>query len=118
MADVTVLQAARDLISDHHHWTKGSLARDNSGRETFYDAPDACRWCAVGALAKALRQCGAPDRGFRLVGGNERALLNRVAFELFDEESIMDANDNRNHADVLTIFDEAIRRASLEAPIT
>lgn len=42
---------AHELLADRAKWTAGSYARNANGTRCAYDDPEACQWCAVGALA-------------------------------------------------------------------
>jgi hypothetical protein len=42
---------AHQILSDPSKWTKGGYARTAAGENCFWDNPDACPWCAVGAIA-------------------------------------------------------------------
>lgn len=41
---------AWELISDPQRWTQGSFAKNKNGDSIFAIDPDACQWCAYGAL--------------------------------------------------------------------
>lgn len=47
---LALLLAGRELIADPEKHATGALARDRTGLRTYPAAPDACRWCAIGAL--------------------------------------------------------------------
>jgi hypothetical protein len=101
-----VLKAARKRIEKPEAWTTGSLARTFLGFDVGEQHPDACCWCAIGAVYSVPAVVlGARDIAHEAM---ERALPPGFdAVERF--------NDNRytTHADVLALFDRAI--ASLEA---
>lgn len=46
-----ILLKAAEFLTDER-WTQGDLSRDAQGNEVYHDSPDACRWCANGALRK------------------------------------------------------------------
>ena len=46
------LRLAAALIADEDRWTREFTARDIAGEPCEPDSPDACQWCAVGALSK------------------------------------------------------------------
>jgi len=46
------LRAAADLISDRRKWTTYAYARYRNGVRASVEEPRACRWCAVGAVAR------------------------------------------------------------------
>lgn len=45
-----ILKRAKERISEFHHWTCVANARNKDGRIVAPYSPDACQWCAVGAL--------------------------------------------------------------------
>lgn len=45
-----ILQAARDKLAVPGVWTQRALARDLSGNRVNPRKPEACQWCAYGAL--------------------------------------------------------------------
>ena len=51
------LRLAAALIADEKRWTREFTARDVMGEPCEPDSPDACQWCAVGALAKTAQNC-------------------------------------------------------------
>ena len=50
-----LITRTRDLISDHHRWTRYWYARNNKGQEVGANSKHACRWCANGALWHVAR---------------------------------------------------------------
>jgi len=46
---VEVLEAARARVAKG--WTQKVFARDSDGNEAKADGPNACRWCAEGAIS-------------------------------------------------------------------
>jgi hypothetical protein len=53
----------RELFSDESKWTKYDFARDSKGRPVTSDAPQACRWCLLGAIIK----CYPGDEKFKVI---------------------------------------------------
>ncbi|WP_425514739.1 DUF6197 family protein [Aquisediminimonas profunda] len=49
-----ILIDARALISDPAHWATGTMAKDDYGDNVPGMAQDACRFCATGAVRRAL----------------------------------------------------------------
>jgi hypothetical protein len=43
---------AHELLADSNKWATEAYARDSRGVRCAWDNPDACQWCAVGALAR------------------------------------------------------------------
>ena len=53
MSALSVLRAARDLLSDKSRWTSGAYARDDRGDSVSCHSRDARRWCVVGAVMRS-----------------------------------------------------------------
>lgn len=49
------LRDAADLIAQRGKWTKGFYSVDEFGEPTEPDSALACKWCAVGAVARSAR---------------------------------------------------------------
>lgn len=60
--DLQVMQLALDRLERGH--SQGKLARNAVGQEVDPFHPDACQWCAVGALAAALYEGTAHEDKF------------------------------------------------------
>jgi hypothetical protein len=96
-----ILQKARDLISDEKNWTKGEYARNERGSFIDYDSKSATCFCSVGALLKVSPAERARDAFFFLSQECEE-----TAGQL-----VVRFNDTHTHAEVLDLFDRAIKRA-------
>ena len=128
-----VLIEARELISDPEHWTQGAFAehQDYDDDEIYFDetepnAPDACRWCASGAIAK-IEDTDSPlwqdleplaaELGWRLADQDNPYLGSQPDDEWAQDRAIdviarFNDNPNTTHADVLALFDRAIASLS------
>jgi hypothetical protein len=98
MTTLDALKAVRSLLSDPHHWTTHTVARDADGRATSSTSETACRWCLMGAVGK-------------VVGKKYGELFGPVMNEL-DRHSGRTAifvNDIEGHEAVLRLLDRAIR---------
>ena len=51
-----VIFRALEIISNEGKWTEGALARDQHRRSCQATAPEAVRFCAVGALERAAHE--------------------------------------------------------------
>ncbi len=74
---VEVMQRALALIAVQETWTRGTLARNAQGAPVSPFAPEAVRFCAIGALRNAA---------FQIMQGNECAamqLAGAIEFEVF-----------------------------------
>ena len=95
MTPLETLKAARQLISDPAKWTQGWFAKNERGFTVSEDHPDACCWCALGAMRKVSPSWkGYHQTAAILMNGS----LLRVS----------DFNDTHTHAEVLALFDAAI----------
>lgn len=60
---IAVAEQAAALIKGG--WTRGAEARDAGRKAVFASSPDAKHFCAIGALLRAMADCGAFDRNYR-----------------------------------------------------
>jgi hypothetical protein len=99
--DRAVISAARSLIADPAHWCQGTYARDNRGYPINPIDPDACSWCALGALARAAVDVGAsPGTGAGAVD---------ILYRVSDSAStVVGVNDRDGHEAVIALFDRAL----------
>ena len=100
-----VLRDGRDLVK--RAWTQGDLARDAGGAPVPATAPEACQWCAYGALEAA----GAKHH--RIVGYLAVHCMERVVGNL----PLGEWNDapTRTQDEVVKAFDAAIDETALAA---
>lgn len=111
MAEVAeILKQARALIEDPERWHQGYYARTEDGRVVDAYDPDACAWCAEGAVLKA--------GGSLFENAPESILLDACAVDIAAtldlDYAVMFANhlnDQTDHATVLRMFDCAIAKA-------
>ncbi len=94
MTTKEVLVAARKLIEKEENWTTEHYARNADGVVVFATAPDACKFCALGAVMHVSRSTG-PTQG--------AAQLSEVC-----AEPVHHINDKQGHAAVLALYDRAI----------
>jgi hypothetical protein len=110
MSTITDLQEARELIVKKERWTQGVFARDTTGEAVPPTYPDACQWCALGALRKIT--------GFHYLYGSESAKRYDAAAEILSRAAwageyggIVSTNDEAGHAAVLKTYTKAIELA-------
>lgn len=103
---VSVLRAAKQIISDPSRWTCGEYARTSRGKCIGVECDAAVSFCSIGALASAL-------------GSDVDAAENSAAYKLLHrvatEESywsVASLNDQGGHAAAMSMFDRAIEIAS------
>jgi hypothetical protein len=97
-----LLIAARKLIEQPEHWTKGHYARDARGAPVLPIDSEAVCWCTVGALGRADQERDT----------NEVYLNTRMVLLEHMQPCLSEFNDNHTHAEVLAAFDKAIAAAS------
>jgi hypothetical protein len=98
---VDVLVKARALVAKG--WTKNSYAKTAKGDPVDWDDPKACRFCATGAVYRAV---GAYDtrigmRTFALLDGHPR-------MKDFDNDIVAFNDSQKTKKPVLQIFDDLI----------
>ena len=99
----TLLRNAKALIEDLANWTTRELARDANGNPCSPTAPEACKFCAIGALQRARRSLGSISNP--IYRAARAALDNATALP---SESVPYTNDYKGHGAVLRLFDKAI----------
>lgn len=109
MNTVQILKDARALISDEKNWTRDAYAFDERGEEQGCPNQHSVCFCSVGALARAARVTPGEIERSEVV----KAILAVGNFE--EVGYLVEFNDSRTHAEVLTLFDRAIARAESEA---
>lgn len=110
MTPKELLINAKAVIQDPAHWVQEKLAVDASGLSTACRKPDACRWCAMGAMLNQSDGTGAMRKAERLLTAQAEALLDFKGLTHKDN-AITAVNDKLTHADVMTMFDKAIESA-------
>jgi len=123
-----ILVRARARIADRERWCRGAFAWNARCSVVYEWSPDAVRWCAVGAVKAEAMALTVADEPYRPSTYQRRvhAAVERLASALprrrgatrpaigatgaSDRGAVMTFNDRRPHADVLALFDEAIRR--------
>jgi hypothetical protein len=106
MTPTDILRAARAKIERPECWTKGTPARNKSGRRVLPSSRSATCWCSLGALgAVALAWSRA-----------EHFLVDAIPHPYVS--SIITYNDagSTTHADILALFTRAIAAAEKETP--
>ena len=97
-----VLMRARSLIADPENWIQGPVAVDKDKKPVEVGDPDACAWCALGAIYEAAYRNDAPDEPAYDV---LRKIILGAGYG-----GIANWNDwhKTTHSEVLDVFDEAI----------
>lgn len=110
MTPAALLKKAKALISDPNAWIRGHAGTDKSGLPVRANHPDACRWCALGALWKAADYdtreaiyCEIVDAEVCLESALGVSLITGIARYNDDPET--------THTDVMSLYDRAIELA-------
>ena len=99
METIDILRSARALIDTPEKWTRGTNARNASGRSVPFDSPSAVCFCAYGAVLRA--------------SGGEIVLACQRLWEALpagwpDIFPLYNDYPDTTYADVLALFDRAI----------
>jgi hypothetical protein len=97
------LVSARALIEDPKHWTQGANATDSSGKITMPNSPNACCFCANGAILKVCE-------GFLPISCVIPFLERGLPKDKELNQSLFVYNDTHTHSEVLKLFDQAIAK--------
>jgi len=97
-----ILKAARAKIADPDHWTQGTSARNHDGKYTNPCNYDAVSWCASGALYSVDTSHESYHEAIAALAG--------IPAPDGAVYKVVEINDNGSHAEVLALFDAAIRR--------
>src|SRR5262249_31102820 len=99
--NATIIQRARELISQPEYWCRGSYARGKGGVSVSVNDPTARRFCAMGALIFAAHE---------LTGdvGVASELAYSAAQSISRTGSLVYINDRQGYAAVLALFDTAL----------
>ena len=103
-----VVERARALIADERHWCRGDLARDANGLAICPTAADAVKRCGLGAVIAAAHELthdfnAAQDVALQALRPH------------YGTSTLVQVNDIRGHAAVLSLFDEVIAAENVAA---
>ena len=114
MNTLDALRAARALIATPESWTKNALARDSAGNDRALRDPEACAFCAMGAVLRVLADEYENHRTLAAVQ-IEHAVMHALSREIqlsflapTNHSRVAAYNDGSTHAEVLALFDRAI----------
>jgi hypothetical protein len=103
-----ILRKARELLRDKRKWTRYGAARTSSGTVCTPYAPDAVKFCAYGAIARAaLEVTGDRQQARKLAGAIEMALVGGERAP-HPQKRLSHVNDRKGHAAVLGLFDAVV----------
>ena len=119
-----MLEKAKEVIADPHHWTQRAMARGpvsasyEHARDRMHplDTRADC-WCSLGAIAKV-----ANTHDFATGSTPAQAVLvlarviSNMPYPNASMDRVVDWNDHyaRKHSEVLAVFDKAIQMARTE----
>jgi len=106
MTPKEILIAAREIVTEPEHWTRGHYAASARGDMTVVTSCEAVCFCAVGAIRRAVWEDG--DENIANAKMAVGQLCRKVG--LAGEITLVSWNDakGRTHAEVLALFDKAI----------
>ncbi|MGI9337562.1 MAG: DUF6197 family protein [Gammaproteobacteria bacterium] len=109
---IAVAEKAAALIKSG--WTRGAEARDTRRQAVFASSADAKCFCAIGALLRAMTDCGAYDRNYHAYDEIRHRYADKIGAE------IVTHNDKvaRHKSHVIAVFTAiaADIRTELETP--
>ena len=98
---VQIVERARQLIADEHHWCCRHFGEDANGFPVSPTSTSATKRCALGAVIEAAYQLTHNlDVAYQI---GYQALRPR-----YGSATLIQVNDVRGHAAVLALFDEVI----------
>lgn len=99
---IEIMKAARVILAEPKHWTKGAMARDATGRPCTSNSPKAVCWCIEGAIEKATRS--------EMYVGTPGYLVAHLLTEKTDTQHfgvhVWNDDPSRTHAEVLELLDK------------
>lgn len=96
MKSSEVLIQAKSLIESPDNWVQGVYSKNSEDRVVHFLAPDACKFCSLGAIARVEKYDYTPAKNY----------LEKVM-----NKSVIEYNDEFEHEDVKQAFDKAIELA-------
>lgn len=103
MNPVEVLKKAREIIAKEENWAQHVFAANEKGESVPDYSSDACKFCSLGAISKAV---GSDDEyhitNFVTYTNAKRLLMSAI------DEHIAVFNDTHTHEEVIAAFDKAI----------
>jgi hypothetical protein len=96
-----ILGRALELVSDERSWTRSAIARTARDRACDVMHPDAKKFCAVGAIHRAIVE---------LKGGIDDELAKSCVREVSDFFALPYINDFEGRKVVIALFKRALER--------
>jgi hypothetical protein len=99
-----VLKFARETIAKEEHWCQGWFVRDRKGAKVHLMSPNAYKYCASGAIMRAVSVLKLSNVShWEIVEKLRKRIKDK---KLFRHMSLF--NDAHTHAEVIKLFDDAI----------
>ncbi len=109
MLEREILCYAQQLIEREPHWTSSASAREKSGIKIAPDHPNACCWCVIGAVERAIADMSADEAVlWKII-----ARLGNSAETLFGTRGLNFINDRWGHQAVRQLFDHALAQYAI-----
>ena len=99
--NIQIVERARSLIEKEEYWCRGTLAMDARGNAVYPAHAAATRRCVLGAVIAAARE-------FTNDSKQAYDLAISIVRSFRGTTTLVNVNDVRGHAAVLTVLDEAI----------
>ena len=100
-----IILRALEIVSDENKWTAATLARDQHGRSCAFQAPEAVRFCAVGALARAALELLGDRADPLLLARIENTVL---VFDGQPRLTLAHINDQQGRQAIIDLFQKAL----------
>lgn len=99
-----IIARALEIVSDEEAWSRGALARTSRGEPCAVCDPKATRFCAVGAISRAV---------FELLGQSDMTVVKIaascvLAANKLQEASLPTINDLEGHEMIVSLFQKAL----------
>lgn len=107
-----ILRKARGLLKDKRKWTRYGSARTGNGAICPPYAPEAVKFCAYGAIARAALEVTGDRQQARQLARSVEGLLVGVARAPHPQKRLSDVNDHKGYAAVIRLFDAAVDEGS------
>lgn len=104
-----VLISARALIADPARWTTGALARDADGSQVEWNGQSASKWCATGAIYRAVYDLVAGAKEAERIGNDIAESFRPSHWPRKGGLSFI--NDGLGHVAVLAVLSRAVQAA-------
>jgi hypothetical protein len=110
-ASIRLIQAGKILV-DPAHWCQGALARDKVGKEVLPKSRAAVKWDANGIIFNVCRVNPNEFDEKRLDYAAECIAALDLCAQSRYRRGITPVNDTMEHADVIDVFRDAVRRTA------